>query len=832
MPDVAWASPSEPNASEGAASAGPSEIVVYGTRTRSPFEGLRADDELGREDIDAYGLDTVGQLLEQVSSEIQPGEDGPVVLVNGQRATGVNDINDLPVEAVSKIQILPRAAASRLGQSPSRRVINVVIKPDYRQITPSAQLARSTRGDAFRGDTELNLLKLANSNRRSLVLRASHIDPLFETERDISPDLGTVPFAPLGNIVAIPVAGGEIDPLLSAQAGRIVTVAAVPAGTDRPTLDSFAASAGVPGVAGANAFRSLVSDTNAYSANANVSQRLSDKTTLFLNAKVERNESLSLRGLSPVLLTLPVGSPFSPFGRDVGLATMLGDPLRTRQDFTNVDLAQTLNTRIGAFGISARANFVHRVMHVTSDRNYDFSGVQAGILSGAVNPFAPIAPATLGEVRSDRSRSRSDSTSFQLSANGPLFDLPAGAVQVAATGQARFDRTASTTEGVINTARNLRRDEIGAQGSLTLPLLRSTGPQRRSLVADLSGQVHKLDNSGALRDWGVTLNGELGRALTLSASYLEEEVAPPASALNDPVVVIENFRTYDFIRQETVLVASVSGGNPALPVQRRRTASVQANLRPFASRDVVASVEYLRTANRNVFAALPPVSAEAQAAFPDRFVRDAGGRLVQIDARPVTFLRDDSERLRWGIKLRHTFGGAAIGEDDADGPAATKGRGVQVNFDLTHDWMLNANRRARAALPTIDLLGGGAIGYGGGQVRHTVTVNAGVASRGVGLQLNGQFRGPSFLTTGTPAAPSRLTFADRTLINVRIFANLGPILRDQRWARGLRVSVQATSLFDSRQRVEDEAGTTPLRYQPFLIEPVGRTLTLGLRKVL
>ena len=67
---------------------------------------------------------------------------------------------------------------------------------------------------------------------------------------------------------------------------------------------------------------------------------------------------------------------------------------------------------------------------------------------------------------------------------------------------------------------------------------------------------------------------------------------------------------------------------------------------------------------------------------------------------------------------------------------------------------------------------------------------------------------------------------------MRIFANLGPILRDQRWARGLRVSVQATSLFDSRQRVEDEAGTTPLRYQPFLIEPVGRTLTLGLRKVL
>jgi len=31
--------------------------------------------------------------------------------------------------------------------------------------------------------------------------------------------------------------------------------------------------------------------------------------------------------------------------------------------------------------------------------------------------------------------------------------------------------------------------------------------------------------------------------------------------------------------------------------------------------------------------------------------------------------------------------------------------------------------------------------------------------------------------------------------------------------------------------VRDSSGATPLRYQPFLLDPLGRTVTLSLRKV-
>ena len=807
------------------------DIVVYGSPIYFRFDELPSDDELDRDDIDAYGFDNVSQIIEQISSEVQPGDEGPVILINGERATGINDVNDLPVEAVTKIQILRRDVANQFSANPSRRVINVVIKPDLVQITPNTQATLSTRGDAFKGDFELNLLKLEDSNRRSLVLRASHIDPLFEDERGIKADSGALPFDPLGNLVSSPVSGGEIDPLLSSAAGAVVVVAGLPANIGSPSLANFATTAGMPNRGGANAFRSLVSDTNSYSANGNISQRLSDKTNLLLNSKIERNESDTLRGLSPATLRVPAISPFSPFGREVGLAYLLGEPLRSRQKFTNIDIAQALNTQVGKFGISARATFVHRVLHVATDRSYDFSALQTAISAGSQNPFAAIPTLSLGPVRTDFTRSRSDSANFQISANGPLFELPAGPAQLSATARVRFDRAKSDTQGLALISSDLNRDEVGTQANISLPLFRSSSKKSFSLTADISGQFRRIDNSGSLRDWGFSLNGDIGKPMSFSASISQEQIAPPTSSLNDPLLVIENFRTYDFIRQQTVLVQNIVGGNPDLPIQRRRTISLQANFRPFSDNAFLGTAEYLKISNRDIFSPLPPVSSDVQTAFPDRFIRDVSGQLIRVDARPVTFLRDESEKVRWGFKFRKTYGGTAIGEDDAEGPSATKGRGVRVNFDLTHDWTLVAKRQARAALPEIDLLRGGAIGYGGGLIRHSISFNAGLASRGVGLQVNGQYRGSSYLTAGTIANPSRLTFEDRTPVNARLFANLGPILSGQKWAKGLRISLQATNLFDSKQRVRDDNGGTPLRYQPFLIDPVGRSLTLGIRKV-
>lgn len=818
------ANPTAPGAEEG-------EIIVYGKTESYDFEGLLAEDELDRDDIDSYGLDNVGQLIEQVTSELQQGDNRPVILINGQLANGINDVNDLPVEAVTRIQVLPPAAGARLGQSPSQRVINVVIKPDHRQVTPSASATRATRGDAGRADGELNLLKLSNGNRRSLVLRYLHVDPLLEEQRDILPDLGAIPAHPLGNVVG-QLVGGEIDPALSALAGRVTLAAGVPQANARPTLFDFAALSGVLNREGANAGRTLVGESDSYSANANISQKLGSRTDWSLNARVERNETLTLRGLSTAQLRLPAGSPFSPFGNDVLLAYQVGQPLRARQSVTSYTLAQTLNTQLAGFGITAQARYARRELAVDTDRTVDTSQLQAGIANGTVNPFAGIPANLLGASPLDRSRSRADSGDLLITANRTLARLPAGSLLAGLSARIGQDRVRSATEGVTNTQRLLRRSERGLKGNLTVPLLRvGDGPRAASLTADFSGQLHAVDGSGTLRDWGGALNGNVGRILTFGATYLEEQIAPQTSALNDPVIIGENIRTFDFIRQETVLVRQISGGNAQLPVQRRRTTTLQASLRPLSDTDFVANAQYTRAVNRDIVSPLPAVNAEVQAAFPDRFRRTPDGRLFEVDARPVSFLRDGSERLSWGFRLRRTFGGVAVGEEEDKAPSGlTKGRGVRINLDVTHEHVLSAYRQARATLPTVNLLQGGALGFGGALVRDTVNFNLGVASRGVGLQVNGQYRGTSFITAGTAAAPERLTFEDRTMVNLRLFANLGPILPEENWAKGLRVSVQVANVTDSRQRVRDADGATPLRYQPFLIDPVGRSVTFSLRK--
>ena len=46
------------------------------------------------------------------------------------------------------------------------------------------------------------------------------------------------------------------------------------------------------------------------------------------------------------------------------------------------------------------------------------------------------------------------------------------------------------------------------------------------------------------------------------------------------------------------------------------------------------------------------------------------------------------------------------------------------------------------------------------------------------------------------------------------------------------MTLAADNLLDRKRRVRDSTGATPLRYQPYLLDPLGRTVSLTLRTVL
>lgn len=809
------------------------EIVIYGILDNGTFSGVRPQDELGEADIAAFGVNNVGELIEEVSTAVS--DDEPVVLVNGRPVTSLADVSDLPAEAVSRIQILPRQAAAALGQPPGRRVLNVVIKNNLQQATvnAAATLATAGKGTAWQG--EASLLRQRNGNRTSIVVRGKRTDPLLESDRAIPVTDAASLFGRTGNILPYPAGSLEIDPMLSAQAGTPVHIAAVPAGRERPALADFAANANIADVSDAPRLRTLIDEREGIEVNANVTRKLGADTVLSVNMKFDIERSDGLNGPASVSLRIPAGSPYSPFSRDVLLSRAL-PALALASDTSNVNFGTSLTTRIGKWWLSALGSFIHANSRRTIETGIDARAVQDAIVAGARNPFAPIAQ-DAAPLLVTRSRAVSDLAQIQAIATGPLAQLPAGPVTATVRTGARFDRfSARTTDAFATRRSRFSRDEWSLFGNIVLPLLadRKLG----AIDVQANGAIRDISAVGTVSEYGASANWRPGASTELSLAYNVQRVAPSAGLLSEPVVVTPNYRVFDFIRGESVLVDFVTGGNPDLRTGQRDVLTASARFSPFAKLALTLSGELNHVRSRDLVGILPPVSAAVQAAYPDRFQRDPDGRLRRVDSRAVNFARETRDELRWGFDFRHAFANGAPGRpaaaagDDGEAPSLQgAARGVRVNARLFHSWTLRSDRTARAGLPVVDLLDGGAIGYGGGIPAHVVDGAAGLSMNGMGIQLTGTWRSASTIRGGTTAAPANLYFASHGTLDLRLFSNLAASFPKASWAKGARITLDVTNLLDSKQRVRDDSGLTPSRYHSYLLDPWGRTVRLTLRKI-
>jgi hypothetical protein len=174
------------------------------------------------------------------------------------------------------------------------------------------------------------------------------------------------------------------------------------------------------------------------------------------------------------------------------------------------------------------------------------------------------------------------------------------------------------------------------------------------LSANLNLNVEELSDFGTLTTIGYGLNWRPVSEVTLIASVTEEEGAPGIQQLGEPAIATPNVRIFDFVRGETIDITRIDGGNAALLADSRRVINFGANVRPLEGLSIRAN--YTDTRIDNPIASFPAATSEIEAAFPDRFVRDAGGRLVSIDTRPVNFASSERRELRWGFDFSAPFG--------------------------------------------------------------------------------------------------------------------------------------------------------------------------------
>src|SRR5205085_2164855 len=169
---------------------GDNDITVTGQRLRGEVEGnIRPEQRLDENAIRSYGAATIGELVDALAPQTRSGRgrsDGPpVILLNGQRIAGFGEIRELPPEAIERVDILPEEAALNYGYRPDQRVINIVLKANFRALTIAGGASFATAGGQTTLDTNGNFVRISPTARWSIDGRYTTSDSLLESERDI-----------------------------------------------------------------------------------------------------------------------------------------------------------------------------------------------------------------------------------------------------------------------------------------------------------------------------------------------------------------------------------------------------------------------------------------------------------------------------------------------------------------------------------------------------------------------------------------------------------------------------------------------------------------------
>lgn len=167
------------------------------------------------------------------------------------------------------------------------------------------------------------------------------------------------------------------------------------------------------------------------------------------------------------------------------------------------------------------------------------------------------------------------------------------------------------------------------------------------------------------------------------------------------------------------------------------------------------------------------------------------------------------------------------------GPGGPGGNGQgRWFFGLNHTIELSNKVLIADGGPVLDLLHGDALSSA--QPRHKTDARIGMFYRGFGGNIAAKYTGSSRLDGSGLPGSTDLHFGDLATFDVRLFVDFNQqesVLKSVPFLKNTRVSLSIDNVFDARQRVTDSNGDVPLRYQPYLIDPVGRSIGIELRKM-
>ena len=795
--------PEQPGASAETAVAQPADeladeeeaIVVTGAKPPGSVVGdIPPEKTLTPADVRATGATSITELLEALAPEIGSargrGGGRPVLLLNGRRISSFREMRDIPTEAIQRVEILPEEVALKYGYRADQRVVNIVLRQRFRSTVAQIGGRVATEGGQASGDVDVTRLMIQRNGRTQLNVHAEANNMLTEAERDIR--LQSVP----------------------------------PGTTEEQAL----------------AARSLIGSRRLVRGAATFNRQVLGDVSATLNTELEHSEGRSLIGLG-----------------DIGLLDR-----DTRSDSAHAGMTLNWDKKQWRYNVTGNADWDRSVTGTDRD-----------------NPL----------FSRDRARETTTSADINGTANGTLFKLPAGnAGATFKLGASTIDLDGESRRAGVETPTSLGRTTGNAAVNLDLPVSRRNRgfSALGNLTLNANAEIEQLSDFGTLTAIGAGANWSPVERLTLLTSWTREEGPPTIQQLGSPLLTTPDARIFDFARAETAIVTAVTGGNPELEADRRNVFKLGANWQPSEKLDLRLRADFV---HQRVARPVSSISATPaiEAAFPERFVRAAPlpgetiGQLISVDLRPVNFDHSERDQLRIGFdfskplksrrpsqavidQMRRQFGFGPRGAGQSGPPGGGQGAGPppegpppeggeargggrgfggrggggfgglgggnrgRLTFSLT-DTITFVDKVTIAPGLELDYLNGDAAGSGGGTPRHLVEARAGYFHNGLGARLSANYRSGTRVDSLTG---DDLTFSPLATFDLRLFANPGDIpelVLKQPWLRGTQVQFRIDNIFDAKPKVRNAAGDVPLNYQPDLLDPLGRTIGITIRKL-
>lgn len=512
--------------------------------------------------------------------------------------------------------------------------------------------------------------------------------------------------------------------------------------------------------------------------------------------------------------------------------------LRPRADtiFANANLTRSLGEWASVLSLNSQARDSRSVVRfgetiVNSHQQSQGLGVSAG-LSGASAGWTLQAnlDGRASWSREDgfaETRNENQSLGGNASASRTLVTLPSGPLVVNLGGNLMGSRSIADRDQVRSTT-NFYTWE--GRGSLTIPLSKAgVGTAGGRLIGDLqatlSTSVRETSAGG-----GDEVSGGLvwtpRKGLRLNGVW---------SASSDSVSDTQRFEplyhgtprvVFDFRTGEAVEIVPLLGGNPDLRPPQSERLSLTAAGGPFTAWGLTGNLGYHRAKSTDWIGALPDLTEDVEAAFPDRIQRDSNGRLISIDYRPLNLGSSLTEGLSSSLNFNLPR---------PRGAAASEATVLRVS--LSHNLRLKNTVTLLDGLPDLNRLRGDAGGISRQDAR--VMLDARRGRWGVNASARWQDGYRTRRSSGGDD-PRDLVKEPFTAVDLRFsFQLTTSSMRPARdghegpprsRSRGLQLNLEVENLFDARPEAHLGDGSPAPGYGGDIQDPIGRMVRLTLQR--